>query len=194
MLQPWQTHLIRLKVVLIVDCYLVRGGIGLARKQYTHGNSLRQSTPGTTMARRSNRTIRKEANRGSPSPTDTGMADSNRIRLSSVQRPESEPATSRPGNDSVVRAKTDFIGRATLYQSTRGRIPQEKDIRFQPIVIRDTHERIRAARRRLKHVPFCPNRDIPRAVSVDFVRIHAHDCGAYNSRYSEVKNGKHKKK
>ncbi len=142
------------------------------------------------MARHDNGKVRKEANRGSPAPADTGVGDSDRIRLSSVRGAESEPASARPANDTLARAKADFIRRAKSYRSTRGRVSQEKDFRFQPIVNRDTHERIRAARRRLKHEPFVPSVDIPRAVSVDFTKIHAHDCKAYE----EVKNGQRKKK
>ncbi len=139
------------------------------------------------------RTVRKEANRGSPTPADTGVGDSDRVRLSSVQRAESEPASSRRDTDSLARAKADFIRHIKHYHSTRGGVSQEADIRFQPIVNRDTHERIRAARRRLKHEPFSPEVDIPRAVAVDLDALHAHGCGAY-SMGEVVKNGKRKKK
>ncbi len=137
--------------------------------------------------------IRKKAHQGSPAPTDTGVGDSDRIRLSGVQGGESEPTTTRHDTDSLARAKADFIRRAKSYRSTRGRVSQEKDFRFQPIVNRDTHERIRAARRRLKHEPFIPEVDVPRAVTVDLDVLHAHDCGAY-SMDEVVKNGKRKKK
>ncbi len=135
------------------------------------------------------RTIRKNANRGSPTSTDTGVGDSDRTRLSNVQGAESEPTSARYETDSLARAKADFIRRAKSYRSTRGRVSQEKDFRFQPIVNRDTHEQIRAARRRLKHERFNPSVDIPNAVAVNCVKIHSCDCGAYE----EVKNGKRKK-
>ncbi len=135
------------------------------------------------------RTIRKKAKGSAPAPADTGVGDSNRVRLPGLQGAESEPTPTRHDSDSLARAKADFIRRAKSYRSTRGRVSQEKDFRFQPIVNRDTHERIRAARRRLKHEPFNPGTDIPPACFVDFTAIHAHDCGAYEVR----KNGKRKK-
>ncbi len=138
------------------------------------------------------RTIRKGSKRRSPSPADTGVGDSDRIRLPSVQRGASEPTPSRYDTDSLARAKADFIRRIKRYHSTRGRVSQEKDFRFQPIINRDTHERIHAARRRLKDgpllVPFRPS-EIPKAVAVDFTRLHAHNCKAYEV----IKNGKRKK-
>ncbi len=141
------------------------------------------------MARHDNRTIRKGSKRRTAAPADTGLADSNRIRLSGFQGGTSEPTTSRYDSDSLARAKADFIRRIKRYHSTRGRVSQEKDFRFQPIVNRATHERIRAARRRLKHEPFVPDIDVPRAVGCDFSALHEHDCGAYKV----VKNGKRKK-
>ncbi len=142
------------------------------------------------MARRDDRKVRKEANRGSPSPADTGVGDSDRVRLSSLQGGASEPTPSRSLNDSLAGAKADFVRRAQSYQSTRGRISTKKDFRFQPIVNRDTHERIRAARRRLKHAPFNPRVDVPRAVGCKVDILHAHNCGAYD----EVKNVRKKPK
>ncbi len=142
------------------------------------------------MAGQRNGKVRKEANQRSPTPADTGVGDSDRIRLPSLQRGAGEPAPSRHDTDSLARAKADFIRRAKSYHNTRGRVSQEKDFRFQPIVNRDTHERIRAARRRLKHERFNPSVDIPNAVAVDFLTIHSCDCGAYEA----VKNGKRKKK
>ncbi len=138
------------------------------------------------MARHDNGKVRKEANRGSPTPTDTGVGDSNRIRLPGVQRPESEPAPTRHDIDSLARAKADFVRRIKRYHSTRGRVSTKKDFRFQPIVNRDTHERIRAARRRLKHEPFDPILDIPSAVNCDFNALHSHDCNAYTEVQLDV--------
>ncbi len=140
------------------------------------------------MARQHNGKVREEANKGSSASPDTGVGDSDRVRLSGVQGGESEPAPSRHDTDSLARAKADFIRRAKSYHSTRGRVSQEKDFRFQPIVNRDIHERIRAARRRLKHEPFNPS-EIPKMVMVDFTRLHACECGAYEV----VKNGQRKK-
>ncbi len=142
------------------------------------------------MARQHNGKVRKEANRGSPAPPDTGVGDSDSVRSPGVQRGASEPTPSRYDSDSLARAKADFIRRAKSYRSTRGRVSQEKDFRFQPIVNRDTHERIRAARRRLKHEPFNPGADVPRAVACKVDILHAHNCGAYDE---VVKNGKRKK-
>ncbi len=138
------------------------------------------------------RTVRKEAHRGPAASPDTGVGDSNRVRLPSFQRGASEPTPTRHDSDSLARAKTDFIRRAKSYRSTRGRVSQEKDFRFQPIVNRNTHERIREARRRLKHEPFNPEVDIPRAVAVDLDALHAHDCRAYSM--GEVKNVRKKPK
>ncbi len=140
------------------------------------------------------RTIRKEATRISLASPDTGMGDSDRVRLSGVQGAESEPTPSRPTNDSLAGAKADFIGRAQLYQSTRGRIPTETNFRFQPIVSNYTHERIRAARQRLKHEPFNPSTDIPKAVGVDLTKIHAHDCGAYEVVKRKRESGQERRK
>ncbi len=144
------------------------------------------------MAKHDNGKVRKEANPGPPSPTDTGVGNSDRVRLSSIQGEAGEPTTTRHDTDSLARAKADFIRRAKSYHSTRGRVSQEKDFRFQPIVNRDTHQRIRAARRRLKHERFNPTVDIPNAVASDFVALHRCDCGAYEEK--AVKNGKRKKK
>ncbi len=135
------------------------------------------------------RTVRKEATSSSPTPTNTGVGDSDRIRLSSLQRGASEPTPSRHDTDSLARAKADFIRRIKRYKSTRGRVSQEKDFRFQSIVNRDTHKRIRVARRRLKHEPFNPDVDVPRAVACKVDVLHAHNCGAY-----DVKNVRKKPK
>ncbi len=144
------------------------------------------------MARHDNGTIRKEAYRGSPAPADTGVGDSDFIRPSGVRRRKTEPPISRNDINPLARAKADFVGRFMRYNSTRGRIPSQSDIRFQPIVDRDTHQRIREARRRLKDGPLLlPFRssEIPAAVAVDFTRIHAHNCEAYEV----LKHGKRKK-
>ncbi len=143
------------------------------------------------MARLRNRPVRKEAHRRTTTSPHAGVGDSDRVRLPRIWRGKSEPTTKRQCADSVDRAKADFRRRIRNFASTRGRVSREADIRFQPIVSSYTHERIRAARRRLKHEPFNPSVDIPRAVAVDFNKVHACDCGAYLREV--VKNGKRKK-
>ncbi len=134
------------------------------------------------MARQRNRTIRKEANRGSPAPADTGVGDNHRVRLSPVQSPENEPASERVDNDTLARAKANYGRRIKSYHSTRGRISQKQDLRFQCVVSSRTHGRIRAARRKLKHERFNPSVDIPNAVASDFVALHSCNCSAYEER------------
>ncbi len=119
------------------------------------------------------------------------MDNRDRVRVPSVQRSESKPAANGLGTDSVDRSKTDFIRHFRGHHSARGSVSPESDIRFQSIVSRETHQRIREARRGLKHEPFNPGVDVPRAVASNLVNLHAHNCGAYTE---VVKNGKRKKK
>ena len=123
------------------------------------------------MARHGNGTVRNgsdPATTTSPATTRTGVGDSDRIRLEKVRRTESKSTTPRFNDNPVYRAKAEFTRRIRGYTSPRGRVSPEADIRFQSIVHRGTHERISAARRRLKHEPINYATEIPRAVSVDF--------------------------
>ena len=124
------------------------------------------------MARPEHRPVRKAPD------SDRTVGDSNRVRVPPVRGSTGKPALTGYEHDSVGRAKADFIRRIRGYHSARGRVSSETDIRFQSIVSRSTHQRIREARRRLKHEPFKES-DVPRAVNCDFNRLHNCNCGAY---------------
>ena len=124
------------------------------------------------MARLGNGKIRKTTGSTATTTTTTtartGMGDSDRIRVSGVRWETSKPTPDGHFNYTVDRAKAEYIRRIRGYTSPRGRVSTEADIRFQSIIHRGTHERISAARRRLKHEPINYATEIPRAVSVDF--------------------------
>ncbi len=147
------------------------------------------------MAKHDNGTVRKKAEGRAPASPDTPMGDSDRIRLSSLRGSENKPpASGRFDGDLLGGAQANAARQIRDYKSTRGRISSEADIRFQPIVSNDTHQRIREARRRLKHVPFNPVVEIPTAVGVDFTAIHACNCGAYEVIKRKKENGQEERK